>query len=174
MAEAPQAKPRKLQVALSFLPMGMGKYIYSPTPGTSVSSDAAFAYGVGISVAYEVLPHLLVGEAPQDLLNVKAQGGSGVDEYDLLARLAYVFPVVEDVDVYAEILPGYSLIRSPAAPAGLVLAFGLGCAMEITERYFVNVGGGYQLGFQSWAAGANSYDTRTRYVRVAMGGGVKF
>ena len=54
------------------------------------------------------------------------------------------------------------------------MAFGLGVAMNMTDRFFLNVGAGYQLGFQKWAEGANTYTTSTRFVRVALGGGVRF
>ena len=175
----PAASRRKLQVGLSFLPMGLGKYIYRPDPASPlVKSDAAFAYGAAISVGYEVLPHLLVGVAPQAIFNVlekTPQVWTGaVNEYDLMARVAYMYPVAETIDVYAEGLGGYSLIRNSAGSAGLVLAFGAGVAIELTDRVFVNVGGGYQMGFQKWANGATSLETETRYIRVALGAGVKF
>jgi hypothetical protein len=177
-AQPPESK-RKLQVALSFLPMAMGKYEYSQGPLKTVSADAAFAYGVSLSVGYEVLSHLVVGLAPQVISNVKEKAPTLEDaetskEIDLMARVTYLLPVGENTVVYAEFLPGYSLIRSAAAPNGLVMAFGAGVAIELTDRFFVNVGGGYQLGFQKWKEGANTYDTRTKFVRVALGGGVKF
>ena len=175
----PAASPRKLQVGISFLPMGLGKYTYRPDPASPlVKSDAAFAYGAAISVGYEVLPHLLVGVAPQAIFNVQEKTpqiwAEAVSEYDLMARVAYMYPLAETIDVYAESLGGYSLIRNSAGSAGLVLAFGAGLAMELTDRVFVNVAGGYQIGFQKWANGATSLESETRYVRVALGAGVKF
>ena len=95
-------------------------------------------------------------------------------QYDLMARVAYVYPVADKTAVYAEVLPGYSLITSDAAPAGLVVAFGAGASIEMTDWVFVNLGVGYQMGFQKWKEGANTYDTSTKYLRVALGGGVKF
>lgn len=178
-SDEPAASRRKLQVGLAFLPMGMGKYVYRPDPASAlVTSDAAFAYGAALSVSYEVLPHLQVGLAPQAIFNVEEKTPQvwtgAVSEYDLMARIAYMYPVVETIDVYAEFLPGYSLIRNSAGSAGLVLAFGAGLAIELTDRVFANVGGGYQLGFQKWANGATSLESQTRYVRVALGAGVKF
>ena len=56
----------------------------------------------------------------------------------------------------------------------LVLAIGAGCAMDMTDRFFINIGAGYQIGFQSQDEGIHQMELRTRYVRLAMGGGVKF
>jgi len=170
---------RKLQVGLSFLPMGLGKYVYRPDAiSPLVKSDAYFAYGAAISVGYEVLPHLVVGVAPQVIYNVQEKNAQiwtgAVSEYDLMARVAYAYPLVETINVYAEVLPGYSLIKNSAGSAGLVLAFGAGFIMDLTDRVFANVAGGYQIGFQKWANGATSLESQTRYVRVALGAGVKF
>jgi hypothetical protein len=177
--DQPASSRRKLQVGLSFLPMGMGKYVYRQDPTSPlVKSDAAFAYGAALSVSYEVLPHLLVGLAPQAIFNVQEKTPQvwteAVSEYDLMARVAYMYPVVEAINVYAEGLGGYSLIKNSAGSAGLVLAFGAGLAIYLTDRVFANVGGGYQIGFQKWANGATSLESETRYVRVALGAGVKF
>jgi hypothetical protein len=160
--------------------MGLGRYKYSTGPLTKVTTDAAFAYGVSLSAGYEVLPNLSVGVAPQVIFNVKekdpevAETSESATQYDLLARIAYALPIADGTSVYAEVLPGYSIIKSPATPVGFVVGFGAGVAMEMTERYFVNIGAGYQIGFQKWKAGANTFETSTRFLRVALGGGVKF
>jgi hypothetical protein len=172
------AAPRKLEVGLAFLPMGLGKYINSPDTTTTVTREAAFAYGFGLSAGYEVIPHLVVGLAPQFIFNVKEKAPitptAATREYDLMARVAYVLKAADGTAVYAEVLPGYSLINTDAKPKGFVIAFGLGGAIQMTDRVFVNVGAGYQMGFQKWSEGANSFQTRTRYLRVALGGGVRF
>jgi hypothetical protein len=170
---------RKLQVGLSFVPMGMGKYIYSPDAVSApIKSDAAFAYGVGLSAGYEILPRLVVGVAPQVIFNVKEKApqvvSSAVKEYDLLARIAYVLPVVEGTSVYAEVLPGFSVLTDEANSNGAVVAFGLGGSMNVSERVFVDLAAGYQVGFQKWSMGPNTFQSRTRFVRVALGGGVRF
>jgi hypothetical protein len=181
-APAPAEQPahRKLQVGIGFVPAAMGTFKYNQSPTKVVTSDAAFAYGVSISGGYEVLPNFVVGLAPQLLFNVKEKSpdiktddNGGVKQIDILARLAYEYPVVETIRVYAEALPGYSLIRNDSGAKGLILAFGIGTAMDIADRYFLNVGAGYQLGFQKWTEGANTYDTSTRFVRVVLGGGIR-
>jgi hypothetical protein len=183
VAVAPLAAPaaseaRKLHVGLSFLPMGMGKYIYSPDTMSTVKSDAAFAYGFGLSAGYEILPRLVVGVAPQVIFNVKEKSPEIVSdpvlEYDLLARVAYVFPVVDGTSIYAEVLPGYSVIMNDAGSKGVVVAFGLGANIDLSERVFVSLAAGYQMGFQSWSKEMNTFQTRTRFVRMAIGGGVRF
>ena len=46
--------------------------------------------------------------------------------------------------------------------------------MDIGDRAFVNLGVGYQIGFQNDTEGVHTTEVRTKYLRVAMGGGVKF
>jgi hypothetical protein len=171
-----------MRVGLAFLPMGMGRYTFSDTVTTTTSSDTYFAYGLSLSVGYEVLPGLVVGVAPQVIFNVQpkpleAANPAAAREYDLMARVAYEFRVADSIAFYAEVLPGFSRISpsDDASPSsGLVLGFGAGCTMDLTDRFFLNVGGGYQIGFQSLAEGVHQLELRTKFVRVAMGGGVKF
>lgn len=170
---------RRLQVGLSFVPMGMGKYTYSPDAvAAPIKSEMAFAYGVGLSAGYEILPRLVVGLSPQVLFNVKEKApevvSSAVREYDLLARIAYVLPVVEGTSVYAEVLPGFSVLTDEASSKGAVVAFGVGGSLNVSERVFVDLAGGYQIGFQKWSMGPNTFQSRTRFIRVALGGGVRF
>jgi len=176
-AEAPVA--RRLQVGLSFVPMGMGKYSYSPdVVSAPIKSEMAFAYGVGLSAGYEILPRLVVGVAPQAIFNVKEKApeivSAAVMEYDLLARIAYVLPVVEGTSVYAEVLPGFSVLTDEANSKGAVVAFGLGGTVNVSERVFIDLAAGYQVGFQKWSMGPNTFQSRTRFIRVALGGGVRF
>jgi len=175
--EVPAAR-KKMQVGLAFLPMALGKYTQSPDLANVVTSDASFAYGIGVSFGYEVLPHLIVGIAPQYILNVKEKAPDvaydAQKQMDLLARVAYVLPVADNTSVYAEVLPGLSIIEADAKPMGFVIAGGVGAIMDLSDRFFLNLGVGYQKGFQSWSEGKNTYQTRTQYVRVSMGGGVKF
>lgn len=178
----PPAARRKIQVGLSFLPMGMGRYTFSDTYTTTASFEASFAYGLGLSAGYEVLPGLVVGLAPQVIFNVQpkpleAANPAVAREYDLMARVAYELRPVQGIAVYAEVLPGYSKISpsDDASPSsGLVLAFGVGCAADLTDRFFVSLGGGYQMGFQNQSDGVHILELRTNYVRVALGGGVRF
>jgi hypothetical protein len=178
----PEASRKKIQVGLSFLPMAAGTYTYSDTFTSTASSETYFAYGIGLSAGYEVLPGLVVGIAPQAIFNVQPKPSDTAHpdvakQYDLMARVAYEFRIADAIAVYAEVLPGYSRITPSyaASPSsGLVVAFGAGCAMDMTDRFFINLGGGYQMGFQSQTAGIHKMELRTKYVRVAMGGGVRF
>jgi hypothetical protein len=179
----PAASHRRIQIGLSFLPMVVGKYTYSDTFTSTASAETYFAYGLGLSAGDEVLPGLVVGLAPQVLLNVQPKPTDTVHpptakEYDLMVRIAYESRMVDTITVYAEVLPGYSRI-SPSddttdQSTGLVLAIGAGCAMDLSDRFFLNLGGGYQMGFQSQSQGVHQMELRTKYVRVAMGGGVRF
>ncbi len=178
---APPPSPR-LRIGLAFLPMGLGKYT-SPIGGVPVQGDASLAYGAGLSASYRILAGLSVGVAPQIISNVNYKvnpsplaAPPAVRETDLMARLAYTFPIVETIGLYVEALPGYSLINQAGGTSakGFVVAFGGGADMGITDRIFANLGAGYQLGFQSLTVAGEKVDTRTRYVRVSLGGGVRF
>ncbi len=166
---------RRLQLGLAFLPMAKGKF--TSTVSTTTTVPAAFAYGVGFTGAYEIWRGLSVGLAPQLIFNVKDKTSSDVaKELDVFARLAYAYPVVETISLYLEVLPGYSLILPPAGgtPRGFVFAFGGGCVMNLTEQVFANVGLDYQTGYQTREEDGATFEVRTKYYRLALGGGVRF
>jgi hypothetical protein len=173
---ASESGQRKLQLGVSFLSMALGKYTYVKTTEPE-SEEAYFAYGLGLAGVYEVLPGLLVGLAPQLTLNVRPKSAAdAAKELDVMARVAYAYRLPDGISVYAEVLPGYSMIllKRGASPKGLVLAFGAGCAMDLTNRIFASIGAGYQIGFHNQSLGEVTVENRTRYLRVALGGGVRF
>jgi hypothetical protein len=162
--------------------MAAGKYT-TPIGPKEVTAGASFAYGVGLSVGYRVFEGLSVGLAPQLISNVQYKvypstltPPAAGKEYDFMARVAYTHPIVETIGVTIEALPGYSLIATPGfSPAkGFVLAAGAGLVMDMTDRAFANIGAGYQWGYQSVSLSGMTLDNHTRYVRVALGGGVRF
>jgi hypothetical protein len=171
---APAEPKRRLQIGLSFLPMARGKLTASAA-GMSNTVDGAFAYGIGLSAGYEVIPGLIVGLAPQVIFNGKPKDSpaDGGKQWDVMARVAYAYTIPEIITLYAEVLPGYSIFYPPGTSSskGLIVAAGIGAAVDITQQVFVNLGVGYQMGFQSQTATA---DYQTNYIRVALGGGVKF
>ena len=177
LAPTAAPSPARLELGITLLPMGLGRF--RGTPGGMVfTADAAFSYGLGVSAAYVVLPGLSLGIAPQALFNVKpkAQNGAGAQEFDLMARAAYSRPVVDTIDLYVEVLPGYSLIRPPDGDTarGLVVDLGGGAIIHLSERWFTNLGLGYQVGFQKLPAKDRSADVNTRYLRIALGAGTRF
>src|SRR6266542_5771617 len=109
-ATASAASDSKMQLCLNLLPMLIGK-----AKGDSASMDLKPAYGVGLHFDYAVIPGLTVGVAPQALFNVKPKDFD-VDaskEYDLMVRVAYSYVVAPKFGLYAEVLPGYSIIAPP-------------------------------------------------------------
>ena len=46
--------------------------------------------------------------------------------------------------------------------------------MDMSDRIFINLGVGYQLGYQSLKVVGMSRDYRTEYVRIALGVGARF
>jgi hypothetical protein len=181
-APPPSQRPR-LRIGVSFLPMGLGKYT-AVNGSASVQGDALFAYGFGLAADYRIIAGFSAGIAPQLIYNVNYKENpsqlaatSAVSQTDYMLRLAYTFQVEETIGLYVEALPGYSSLKQPGgAPAtGFVFAFGAGADMQLTRRIFATRGGGYQWGFQSTTDSAgDKFDTRTRYVRVNLGGGVRF
>jgi opacity protein-like surface antigen len=178
-AAAPAAADSKMQLGLNLLPMALGKVSSTdPLNGGSTSADLAFAYGVGLSFGYAVIPGLTIGVAPQALFNVKGKDASGTasKEYDLMARVAYAYTVAPKFAIYAEVLPGYSIISNPSpadAGKGLVLAGGVGATMDVTDQVFLNLGVGYQMGFQKISQSGMNIDEKAKFLRIALGAGVK-
>jgi hypothetical protein len=177
------AAPRRpFLLGASFLPMALGQYTFSDSFTSTTTQDAYFAYGVGLSGSYELLRGLLVGLAPQAIFNVQAKPSDAayakaMTELDFMVRVAYAHHVVDTIAVYAEALPGYSLIipaDNAAVSKGMVLGFSVGAAVDLIDRAFVNIGAGYQVGFQSQTQGIHHPELRTSYVRVAIGAGMKF
>jgi hypothetical protein len=174
-APAAATSDSKMQLGLNLLPMLLGK-----VSGGGGSTDLAFAYGVGLSFGYVVIPGLTVGLAPQGVFNVKAKnapsGTTAAKEYDIMARVAYAYTVAPKFAVYAEVLPGYSIISNPSpanAGKGLVLAGGVGAMMDVTDQVFVNLGVGYQMGFQKASVAGISGDEKTKFLRIAVGAGIR-
>jgi len=184
---APAASPEsKMQVGIAFMPMLLGK-VEAGASGDNSTYDLKLAYGVGVSFGYKVIAGLIVGIAPQLLFHVTGDQFTGSSkEWDLMARIAYAYTVIPKLDVYAEFLPGYSIISLPSSmtsngsnydsPKGLVLGFGAGAAYDVTDQFFVNLGIGYQMGFQKTTVPVegNGYDIKTKFLRIAVGGGMKF
>jgi hypothetical protein len=180
------APANRVQIGVAVLPMLLGKVATGPS-GNDTSSNLDFAYGLGLSFAYRVVYGLSVGVAPQAVFHLSSKDSAGypvIDsekEYDLMARIAYAFAVSRKVDVYAEVLPGYSfvtynaILQGSKAPKahGVVVSGGVGAALAITERLYANVGLGYQQGFQT-SHGISNSDVKTRFLRIAVGGGLKF
>jgi opacity protein-like surface antigen len=175
---AAAAPDSKMQVGLNLLPMALGKVTGADANGGSSSMDLGFAYGVGLSFGYAVIPGLTVGLAPQAVLHVipKDATGTASKEFDIMARVAYAYTVAPKFAIYAEVLPGYSIITNPSpfnAGKGLVLAGGVGATMDVTDQVFVNLGVGYQMGFQKISQGGATADEKSKFLRVALGAGVK-
>jgi hypothetical protein len=173
---APPARARR-EIALSLLPMGLGKFTAS-AGGMTATGDAAFSYGVAVQGGYRVLAGLTLGIAPQVLFNVKPkeQDSAGAQEFDFLLRAAYSHRVVETIALFVEVLPGYSLIHPPDGDTskGPVLDVGGGANIDLSDRTFATFGVGYQVGFQKLPAKDGAGETRTGYVRVAIGVGTRF
>ncbi len=171
---APAAAPEsKMQAGINLLPMLIGK-TKTDFGGTDTSVDMKMAYGIGLTFSYAVIPGLYVGVAPQFLLNVKEKDATGdaAKAIDLLARVAYVYTVIPKLGIYAEVLPGYSIVMPSSGDSakGFVIAGGVGGMYDVTDQVYVNLGVGYQYGLQK----ADSIKANLSYLRIAVGAGMKF
>jgi hypothetical protein len=187
-ASAPASKGfaplgRRLHLGLAFLPMALGKYSTSSLSGAVKTADATFAYGGLLSLSFDVFRGILVGVVAQQTYNVREKTSSipgaqpvTASQRDYMLRVAYLYRPGDNIGVYAEVLPGRSTISFGEGATGWVLAFGAGVAMDLTDMFFANIGMGYQIGFQSETQRESGalFQRRTTYVRVAIGGGVKF
>lgn len=191
-AAPPRARERRVLVSVSFLPMALGTFTAS-YGGMRIPSDAAFAPGASATVGYQVVRrYLSVGVAPQVIWNVGTKvdpsgAGNAVvmsKEIDVMARVVGSLPLAEGISVYLEVLPGYSLIMPSEGNTakGPVLAAGVGIAMDLTDRLFVNLSGGVQRGFATrvdtsvieMKTTKVTTDVRADYYRVALGVGMRF
>jgi hypothetical protein len=191
-ALAAPAPARRFQVGVAFLPMSLGTFTAS-YGGMVIPADAALAPGVSLSAGYQIIPkYLTVGLAPQVIFNVGTKEdptGAGnkptmSTEYDLMARVAGSLPLADGIAIYAELLPGFSLVKPSAGnPAtGFVYAAGVGAAMDLSERTYFSLGVGYQEGFQSrtdtntspqGVTTTQKSDVRPEYWRIALGVGFR-
>jgi hypothetical protein len=162
--------------------MGLGTYT-TPIGGLEDKGDAVFAYGFGLAADYRFFRGLSAGIAPQRIYNVNYKVNPNplaptpaVSETDFLLRLAYTFQPDETIGLYLEALPGYSHLNQPMGDlaTGFVFGLGAGAEIEISKQAFATLGGGYQWGFQSLNVAGDKLDARTSYVRVNLGGGVRF
>jgi hypothetical protein len=82
--------------------------------------------------------------------------------------------VAPKIGIYAEVLPGYSIVSLPApiskSAKGFVIAGGVGAMMDVTDQVFVNLGVGYQYGLEK----VDSAKSNLSYLRIAVGAGMKF
>ncbi len=171
VAAQPRSSSARVQLGVAFLSMGLGK-MTQVLKGVRESNDALLAYGLGFTADYRIFSGLTLGIAPQAILNVKAKDSAldAAREIDFFARVAYAYPIAEGAWLYAEVLPGYSFIVTDDSSKGMVVAVGAGVGVEVTAHAFVNLGLGYQKGFQKFEGA----DDNTSYVRAAVGGGVRF
>jgi hypothetical protein len=155
------------------------------------------AYGTSLSLGYDVMAGLSLGVAPQFFWNLNTSYrpyGAGIyksrKEFDLMARMAYAYKVIPKLAVYAEVLPGYSILNyryqypNPgrggsgefwsSRAKGFVIGFGAGATYDLNGMFFANLGVGYQLGYQTVDPPALGDDASTKFLRLAVGGGLKF
>jgi hypothetical protein len=172
----------RLGLVLSPMPVGTLK---SEILGTEVSTDTSFAFAIMPTFDVGLGQFLFVGLAPQFIFNVKGKDdeGSGDDdaarELDLRARVGAIAKVADTVRVFGYVAPGYSIIMAPDKddgvdnPAGFVLGFAGGALADISPTTYLSGEVGYQLGYQKFDFGGASIDSKSNYLHIGIGIGMR-
>jgi opacity protein-like surface antigen len=182
--ETSAAKKVSVGAQIDLLPAGT---LTLDAPGLNVSSDAGFAYGVGLNASYDLTPNISIGLAPRIIFNIVAKDARDDapvgKEYDLRARVTAHFPLIDKLQIFGFAAPGYSFLTDTNDktdnPSGFVLAFGGGATYDLAPNLFLTGEVGYQLGFQSVTAKDLSgkditIDETTDYLSIGLGGGTRF
>jgi hypothetical protein len=189
-----------MQVGVAFLSTFLGRATIGaatvPLPD-DVTPALDTAYGTSLSLGYNVIAGLSLGVAPQFFWNLNTSNPTywagyykSRKEFDLMARIAYAYKVIPKLSVYAELLPGYSILnyryqyQNPvrggsgefwsSRAKGFVIGFGAGATYDLNGMFFANLGIGYQLGSQTVDPPALGDNASTQFLRLAFGGGLKF
>jgi hypothetical protein len=183
-APASDASPKmRLGAQVEVLPVGSGK---ATVGDTSMTNDAAVAYGVTGTFDYALTPYLSVGVAPRLVLHVtpdNAQPGQDADkELDLRARLLGHVAVAPKLELYASIAPGYAIVMNSEDGVGNSSGFAIGGAAGVTydlsPRMFLSGEVGYQRAFTSTDLTVGnqtiSGDLALSYMHVGLGAGTRF
>jgi len=173
----------RLQLQVEMLPVGSGKVTVG---GDSTSNDTAVAYGITGMFDYAVTPYLSVGVAPRVVLNSKSKDAPASEdaskEIDLRARIMGHVPVWQRLEVYASVMPGYTIVTSTQdgqdSATGFAIGGAAGASYDVSPTVFVAAEVGYQRAFTSatlTAAGQMvSADLDLSYMHVGLGAGIRF
>jgi opacity protein-like surface antigen len=173
----------RVQAQVELLPVGSGK---SAVGGTSMTTDAATAYGITGMFDYAINPYLSIGVAPRLVFNVTTDDADANDtadkELDLRARLVGHYPIARGVEIYGALSPGYTILLSSTDGVDNATGFALGGAAGVTydlsPRAFIGAEVGYQRAFTSTdlmvGTQSVSADLDLSYMHVGIGAGTRF
>ena len=177
------AEPRmRVQAQVELLPVGSGK---GTVAGSSMTTDAATAYGISGTFDYAINRYLSIGVSPRLVFNVKTSeaGDDSADkQLDLRAHLLAHVPVAPRLEVYAALTPGYTFVLSGTDGVDNATGFALGGAAGVTydlsPKMFVGAEVGYQRAFTSTdlmvGTQSISADLDLSYMHVGLGAGTRF
>jgi hypothetical protein len=182
---ASTATSAKMRVSaqVEVLPVGTGK---ATIADTSMSSNAAVAYGISGTFDYALTPYLSIGASPRLVLNVATDDdGDGSDadkELDLRARIVGHYPIARGLELYAALSPGYTIVMSSEEgidnAAGFALGGALGLTYDVSSKLFLGGELGYQRAFTSSQLDLGTQqldaDLELSYLHVGLGAGTRF
>lgn len=173
----------RVAAQVELLPLGSGK---NTIAGTSMTTDAATAYGVTGMFDYAVTPYLSIGVAPRIVFNVTSADASSEDkadkELDLRARVVGHMPVSRGLELYAALTPGYTIVLSSTdgvnSATGFAIGGAAGLTYDLSPKMFVGAEVGYQRAFTSSdvmvGTQSVSTDLDLSYMHVGLGAGTRF
>jgi opacity protein-like surface antigen len=183
-APASDTSPKmRLGAQVEVLPVGSGK---ATVGDTSMTNDAAVAYGVTGTFDYALTPYLSVGVAPRLVLNVTpdnaAPGDRADKELDLRARVLGHFAVAPKLEVYAAVAPGYAIVMSGQDginnSSGFAIGGAAGVTYDVSPKMFLSGEVGYQRAFTSTDITVGNQtmtgDLALSYMHVGLGAGTRF
>jgi hypothetical protein len=168
-----QAAPKNMHAGLRvmMLPLGTNK---TELQGSSVDSDLAFAFGLSPFFDYTIIRYLGIGLGPEFFLNVKGKDyeGDASKALNLNLRIKGMYPVLDQMNAYLLLTPGYSIILPPEGdnPKGFNLGFAGGVDYNFTPMIGAFAEVGYILGFQS----VNDVKTNNNYMQFNIGAQANF
>lgn len=168
-----QAKPRNMHAGLRvmMLPLGTNK---TELQGNNIDSDLAFAFGLSPFFDYNIIRYLGVGFGPEFFLNVKGKDfeGDAAKAVNLNLRVKGMYPVLEQMNAYLLLTPGYSIILPAQGdkPKGFNLGFAGGVDYNFTPMIGAFAEVGYILGFQS----LNDVKSNNNYMQFNIGAQAHF
>lgn len=172
-----------VQAQLEVLPVGSAT---AKLGDVEVTTDADVAYGISGMIDFAITPNISIGLAPRLILNVTNDDDNDTDStdkaIDLRARLRGHFAVSPGVEVYAAVLPGYTIVLSSLDDVTDAKGFAIGGAAGVTYDVAPTMFVGGEIGYQRAFTSADfmilgqtlTTDVDLSYMHIGIAAGARF
>ncbi len=170
--EASLAKEPTMNAGVRMMMLPTGSVAVASN-GEKQSSTTAFAFGVSPHFDYNLIKYFSVGIGPDFIFNVNGKDSQG-DSSNLInlnARLKGTVPILEALDAYVLVTPGFSVLIRPGerkSAKGFAMGILGGANYKINRRFGMYMEAGYQLGFQKASESVQQYDVDFNGVNFFM------